>query len=475
MRSSIRSMMTGLGVMGVLAGCSAPPVPQSTNDLPFSVPNQWKAGEGNSRAETTSASTGWFLVFNSSVLNSFIEEAFENNPNLQIVKQRLEAAGIDRNRIVSSFGPQGVISSDALTRGRMSGVRNTSGNQAIFQLDMSWELDLWGRQKALSREARWRQKSAENAFEFERFSLAAMVARLWLNIVEHKQMLNIQQKAILVWNNQYASALSRYQKGSLSINDVHTIMSALASSQAQLEKLERTLGMNIRALKVVLGKYPDKTGMGFVESILPPAPVFPRADAPAELLMKRPDVTAVRAELEAKDAATVAAHLAMYPSLKLSLLPRFLSGSLTGLNGNSSQIDASAGFAVPLFNRRTLTATRDKAALEAKQAFGRYVQTVLQAYQEVEQALDNEALINNEWRAQKQAHEAANAATSLNARDYERGLIPLGDYLASQNRALELEQSIIALEALRLRNWVSLQLALGNPVSAQPTNTKNNT
>ncbi len=475
MRSSVRLVMAGISVMVVLVGCSAPPAPESTNNLPFSVPSQWKSGEEDGRAETASASTGWFLAFNSPVLNGFIQEAFERNPNLQVVKLRLEAAGIDRDRLVSSFGPQGVVSADALTRGRLSGAKKTGGNQAVLQLDMSWELDLWGQQEAQKKEALWQQKGAKHAFEFERFSLAAMVARLWLNIVEHKQMLNIQQKAVLVWNNRYASVLGRYQNGSLRIHDVHTVMSALSSSQARLESLERALGTNIRALKVVLGKYPDKTGMGFVEGALPSMPEFLGMDAPATLLMKRPDIAMVKAELEAKDAATAAAHLAVYPSLKLSLIPQFLTGGLIGLNGSSGQVDASAGFTAPLFNRRTLTAMKEKAALEAKQAFRRYTQTVLQAYQEVEQALDNEALIHNEWRAQKQAYKAASAAADLNARDYERGLIPLGDYLASQNRSLELEQAITALEALRLRNWVSLQLALGNPVSTRSIDNNSNT
>ncbi|OZG72782.1 hypothetical protein BTA51_14780 [Hahella sp. CCB-MM4] len=447
-----------LGLM-LVTGCTGAPPQHDVQTLPFNIAPQWQISDTEIRQ---APSTGWIHQLGSSDLEQWVRQALKSNASLLEVSEKLKATGYRQQQINSSGGLQIDSRLSADKAHGLSGNRNDDTEGWILHLDMSWEFDLWGKQEALEEQARWQRISVEHEFRYQVFSLTAQIAQAWITIAELSLLEVLQQNALNNWKAVVNSVRRNVARGQVSNGDLQYTLTELALAESALEQTRRQLGKSARNIKIILGQYPtfDRKRL---PTELPEVPEIARMDSPARIMMQRPDILMAQAHLAATDAAASAAYADLFPRLSLNILPKILTGDLSGTSSQESTLTTSANLLQPLLDRRTLKARVNLAASQADQAFWRYTDTLLNAFFEVEQTAHNTLQMKREWQAIERAQSIAIKVAENDKRDYQRGLKTLRDYLSSQRRVIELSQQAVNMQADCLRNWVALQLALGRP------------
>jgi len=218
---------------------------------------------------------------------------------------------------------------------------------------------------------------------------------------------------------------------------------------------------------VLAGRYP--AALIQTSGDLPPLPPPVPAGLPAELVGRRPDLAAARERLLAADARLASARAALYPRLSLTASGGRSSGELGDLlDGEFAVWNLVGNLSQPLFQGGRLRAGVDLASAGREGAVAAYAQTLLQAYAEVESALDAETYLQTQEQALCSAADEALAARRLAEERYARGLTDMVTLLTAQNSAFESESRWLATRRQQLEARLDLHLALGGGFSPVP-------
>lgn len=501
----LRGGLTAASLL-VLAGCAS--VDRELLDTQLSTPPEaWTASD-----EAADPPTGdWVGAFGDDTLYALIDEALQHNNNLLAAAANLEAAragaritranllptlnasaGASRNAIVSdpSLAAQAGGASDTSGLraheledrfgidvdgdGKLDGL-DLDGNGALdapipnrrvyinnysLGAQINWELDLWGR---LSDETRAAYKDAGASladYDAARLSLAGAVAQAWFVLVEARQQRELAERDTTARESNLRVTERRYERGVASSLDVRLARSALGSSQANLAFRHQTEKENARRLEILLGRYP--AAELDAAAALPELPALQGAGAPVEILTRRPDLVAAEARMEAAGLRARAT--------RKQLLPRLTLSSQLGTSGPdlADVIDPerlagniAAGLFQPLFQGGRLLANSKRARKAAEVSLLSYAQTVLEAYQEAENALSAEHYLALREDALKLAYEEAAEAEKLTERRYLSGAATIFNLLDAQTRRIASESSYIQAQQQRVSNRVRLYLAIG--------------
>lgn len=350
-------------------------------------------------------------------------------------------------------GQDGIIDSDLPNR-------RLYINNFFLGADISWELDVWGR---LRDETRASYKDAAAAYAdlaAAELSIAARVAQAWFSLIEARQQRELAERDVEARESNLRVTERRYDRGVASSLDVRLSRSALGSSQSNRALRKRLELEASRTLEVLLGRYPAAELKAAAQ--LPALPALSGAGAPGDILARRPDLIAAEARMDASGLRSRAARKQLLPTLTLSsrintsgpdlgdlLDPERLAGNIAG------------GLAQPLFQGGRLRANAKRARAAAEARVFEYVQTVLTAYQEAENALAAEGLLAEQENALRLAFEEAAAAEELTERRYASGAATIFNLLDAQTRRIQSESQFIQAQQARVSNRVQLYLAIG--------------
>ena len=213
-------------------------------------------------------------------------------------------------------------------------------------------------------------------------------------------------------------------------------------------------------MEILLGRYP--AGLIDGDTPLPELPPIGPGGVPSDLLNRRPDVAAAEARLAAAGLRAEQARLALLPSLSLSARASTSEDALgEALDPARLAAQLISNLSAPIFNGGALQAERDAARARAETATENYVTTVLNAWNEVEDTLEADALLALQETAQLRALEEARLAEELGERQYANGLISIFNLIDLQTRRLTAESSLISARSARASNRVRYHLALG--------------
>jgi NodT family efflux transporter outer membrane factor (OMF) lipoprotein len=416
---------------------------------------------------TTSEGASW--SFGDATLERLIAEALENNRELASAAARLEAALVQA-RIA---GADRLPTLDANLNG--SRVRqNFVGlpipgapdplvqryNSFGVSLDLSWEVDLWGRVRAgeLAAEADARASTAD--LFAARQSIAAQTAKAWFALVEARQQAQLARDTVASFEDNAEWIRERYQRGVAQPLDLRLALSNAADARAALQGTEVVAGRTARQLEVLLGRYP--AGDAEVSSQLPGLEHPIPAGLPAELLERRPDLRAARERLIASDRRLDQAGAARLPSLRLTASGGRASDDLGDLlDGDFDVWAVAGGLTAPLFHGGRLKAGEELADARTREAYAQWTQRALIAFSEVETALGSEAYLERRVRELREATDQARAAERLARDRYRAGVEGVLAVLEAQRRAVSNEARWLAARRERLDNRIDLWLALG--------------
>jgi multidrug efflux system outer membrane protein len=439
-----------------LTGCEALKAPRTISTSKIDGPAVFAAAQSDQNAKI---STGWLSEFNDARMTELVMEALQHNNNLQSTAHRLRAA--KEGTIIGGAARKPTVG--ASTGYRRSGGENTSSSESYsLSLNAGWEPDLWGRLRNSDLATRADYAATLADYRGARLSLAANTARSWCNLVTAERQLDLAQRTVISYQKALPVVKRRYIAQTLRAVDVQFALNNIASAERTLRSSQLSRDNAARSLEVLLGRYPSATIAS--SSTLPTLSKNVPAGLPSELLARRPDLQAARADLFASAQRAEVSRKNLLPSLNLS-------GGLS--NGDSSirrafdpnflVYSAAASLAQTIYRGGALSA-QARAALERNRAeINDYANAALLAFREVESAIGADHSLREQETFLEAEVEQSNRAEKRALDDIILGIEGASflEYLEAQRRAESARAALIRLRNLRLQNRIDLHLALG--------------
>lgn len=460
-----------IGSLALLSACSATsPVPPQ---LPFALPDTFHEGFDSLAGTDTDGRSGnsWWTHFSDEHLNQLVDTALVRNPaqaqalaRSRVAEARVRLTRADQlPQIGAGFGSirqrqnLGVMMGPL---GDLAGNGASISNQHNLSLDVSWELDLWGRLSALTAAARADYLASAEQLRGARQSLTAQVAQLYFNIVHARAQVELSERTVAAMHEMSRQVGNRVAVGIASPADGMLADANLGSAEAGLEQRREALERSLRQLEVMLGSYP--AGSLQTAASLPVLSAPPVTGIPAQLLERRPDVRAAELALLGAGYQLEAAERSFLPSLSLTGSAGYSGNDFSELLNSRNLIWSIAGRMLqPVFQGGRLVAQVDMIEGQRDEALHAYAETALNALAEVESILAIESLLQRREQSLDAAASAAEEAVRVSLNRYLQGIDPFLNVLESQQRALDGRSAHISARYARLENRIALYLALG--------------
>jgi len=457
----------------LLFGCTVGPdyqrpAPLGKNPLP-SVFAEVKSGNpGKWKQATPSAHLprgAWWRIFGEAELNRIETRATADNQTLAGFLARFEQARALVNVSRADWAPQ-VSAAPDINRQRTS-ANMQSGTSTIFNtynvpLNASWELDLWGRVRREVEGARALAAAAGDDFESAKLAVQAEVAIDYFTLRSVDSQANLIRETIKSYQRFLELTQDRHSSGIATDYDVSLAETQLKSTEAQLPALELQRAKLVHALAALCGQaalgFAIAPAHGIAESAAPAIP----AGVPSEWLEHRPDIAAAERRMVAANADIGQATAAFYPKVMLNGSAGYQSIHASNLFTWPSRAWAfGPSLQLPVFTGGRTTAQLASARAAYDSAVASYRQTVLAAFQDVEDQLASQRLLAEQLGKEQAALVAARRTLEISITRYKGGLITYLEVAVVQNTALTHEQTVVQLAALRQSAGVSLIKALG--------------
>jgi NodT family efflux transporter outer membrane factor (OMF) lipoprotein len=410
----------------------------------------------------------WWEVFDDPLLNGLVAQVEIDNQNIKLAEANVRQARALTEQARSAFFPT-VTGGASATRGSLSGTgRSTSAgtgsggvvNVYNLSLEGTWELDLWGR-------VRRNVESSEASAQASAADLGAATLSAQALLVQDYLLLRVQdaeidllQNTAAVYEKSLQLTKNQYAVGVAGRSDVVLAEAQLKSTQAQAIDAGVQRAQLEHAIAVLIGKPPAAFS-------IPPTRMketFPEipTGVPSELLERRPDVAAAERRTAAANAQIGVAQAAFYPTLTLSATGGFASSSIANLLSLPSRYwSVGAALAQTLFDGGLRRAQTEQAIAGYDASVANYRQTVLTAFQEVEDSLAALRLLEHEAVVQDEAVSAARESVTITTNQYRAGTANYLAVVVVQAGALQNERTAVAIRGQRLAASVALIKALG--------------
>ncbi len=397
----------------------------------------------------------WWRVYQDASLEAVVEEALSHNADLLIAAARVDEARALLGEANSFFWPSIDAQASASrqevstrTSTFFSGIpREYSNHRAT--LNVSYELDLFGRLRSNAAAARAELEASEASREAVRLALAAQVARSYFALRALDEQVLLTRRNVALREEALALQRRRLQGGVISEFDLRQLEAETAVVRAQLPPLERDRSREEVALSVLLGRSPKRVFEGNVrvkDSVdeTPGPPAIPPG-LPSELLLRRPDLVEAERLLAAANARIGVARAEMFPSIALTGFLGSESAALSNLfsGGAAATWQIAASVSQPIFQGGRLQARTEAAEARERAALAQYQQAIRAAFGEVRSALIAQSRARESYEAESVRANALAESLRLARLRYQNGV-------ASQLDVLDAERGLLAAQIARV-------------------------
>ncbi|GLQ32762.1 efflux transporter outer membrane subunit [Litoribrevibacter albus] len=452
---SIRSLIS-LALVGLLGACStlSETVPDGTSGEAlsgFEIPKQWSAEADQS------VSQAWHQVIASESLDSLIKEALAHNQDIKASASRVLAARSQAEITSGKLWPEIEASFEGRRQRAASGM--TTNNYSLG-LNLSWELDVWGRLSDSEQAALMSYQEQTFLYQSAKQSLAAQVALAWIEAIESKrqyQLAKAQEKSL---KDSLDVIEDGFKSGVREALDVYSARAEWINGQTAVLERQQTVNQALRDLSVLLGRYPSL--VNDIPDALPINLPTLRTNLSSRLLEQRPDVRAAYAAVMSQQSNVLVAGANRLPRFTLTGSVGASSDTLSDvLRGDELIWNALGGLTAPIFNAGQLANEEQRQQHLLEAAIAEYRQTALTAFSEVEQSIDNDHWIAQQMATAKDAVAVSKQAEQQAFESYLSGLDNLNTWLQSQRTAFERTSRLMQLETSYFQNRIQLHQALG--------------
>ena len=447
-----------------LAGCASPagiaPRQAPIDPVAVGVP----AGPAAAPAFVEAA---WWTGLGDPRLNDLVGRALEGNPSLQAAQARLDRASAGLEGARAADGVHGEASLE-VSRQRytehgmvpkpIAGSLQTTGT---LQAAASYEFDFFGRHRAEIEAAVGAQRAAEADVAAARLVLASQVSRTFLQLARLFEQREVAVRALAQREDMLRLIRQRVDAGLDTRVELRQGEGALPETRQAIESLDEQIALTRHALAALTVQPPS--ALDDLVPRLADLHHFPLPDrVPADLVARRPDVTAARWRVEAATQDAAAAKARFYPNVDLLAFAGFSSISLDRLlKGGSAQYGVTPAIHLPLFEQAALRANLRGRTADIDAAVDTYNGAVVDAVRDVADQLGSMQSIDRQLVQQQAAGEAAESAYDLAMQRYRAGLGTYLTVLNAESNVLQQRRLAADLHTRALDVQVSLARALG--------------
>ena len=486
------SVFVCAGTLALLTGCSVGPdyvEPSNPQPAQYSESGPWK--KATPRDDISKGD--WYKVFHDPKLNELEAQATTTSETLLAAIARVsesralareteaeffpsvnfEASG-SRQRTSPNNGqllaqtPAGSPGLPVDTPGGVVNIPGSSGRSkaytftsaTVVPFDLSYEVDIWGKIRRSFESAGASAQASLADYENILLGLKAEVATNYFALRTADSEISVQLRSIDSYQQNLNLTNSRFQGGISTQLDVDQAEATLASAQSQLATLRSQRAQLEHAIAVLVGVPPEGFKIAYHPLDIRP-PRIP-AGLPSDLLERRPDVAEAERRCAAANAQIGVAIAAYFPVVNLTGSTGFDSGDLGLLFNWQSRIwSYGPNIQFPIFEGGQISATVKEKKAEYEENVANYRESVLVAFQNVEDSLSSLRYLADQQEAQDRAYKAYKAALDLTNARYTTGLVSYFDVIQAQGLELNAEQLDVQVAGNRIATTVQLIKALG--------------
>jgi NodT family efflux transporter outer membrane factor (OMF) lipoprotein len=451
------------------ATVQAPPPEYKESPTQFPDSNAWKVAQ----PQDAMLHGKWWEIYNDPELNSLEEQLNINNQNIKLSFENfMEARALiaqARSQLYPTVGttPSYSHSSSSAnlknsvgTTGTTGSGTNTTSSLTVLPATVSWEPDLWGKVRNTIHEAQYNAQLSAADLENERLTEQASLAVFFFELRGQDALLNIFDVTVDADQKSVDLSRARFETG---VDDKISLVEAqitLQSAIANRTNLGVARAQYEHAIAVLIGTSPSNFSIP-IKALNAKPPEIPLG-VPSQLLERRPDIAASERNMAAANAQIGIATAAYYPNLTLTAEAGFESSAIKNLLTWPSRFwSVGPSLSETIFDAGLRRATVNQFEAVYNADVASYRQTVLTAFQQVEDSLASVRILSDQIQQQQQTEQSALKFLDLSTARYETGVDQYLSVLVAQTTLLGTQQQLATLRTQAMTSSVQLIEALG--------------
>lgn len=401
----------------------------------------------------------WWQIYHNPQLDSLVNFALEHNRDLAVAASRVEASRYALSVARAEYLPS---LSSMLQIGAESAAKERTYNFAL-QPTVSWNVSLFGALKHTERESQANILSSKWSYRGVLLSLTKEVVAAYYTLQQASQSLSLAQQSLLLRKEQLRLITQMQQQGFSTRLDLEQARSLVFSAQSDVAKYERSVAQSRLSLTTLLGVMPQKDSLTDSPLTVDGLPKMLDAGVPSDIIEQRPDVMESYYDLQASAARVGVARSNRFPTISLTGSGGLISSAARRLFADGYwEWSAASGLTQPIFSFGKLKRNEQIARVEYEEAVKEYEQTVINAVNEVEQALVAISTFDTQIAYYDEYVVSNKRVADLTRALYERGLSDYFDVISTFQTWYDSQINFIAILAQQYINYAELVMALGD-------------
>jgi len=457
----------------LLVGCAsiphlgAAPEPRSAESF-GAVRTLARARIGETRIGETWPAADWWRAYADPQLTALIEEGLKSAPSVEIAAARLRSAQGSRQQAGAALLP----SIDANANVAEAKQSYNNGIPALFvpkgwndtggaSIDLSFDLDLWGKNRAALRAATSDKVAAALDVQQARLVLSTNIASAYADLAQQYAERDVEEAALRSRLDSQSLVANRFTTGLDTKAELKQADAAVPAARADLAATDESIALTRNRLAALIGEGPDR-GLAIARpAVMVQARGVP-ADVTTNLIGRRPDVAAARARVQSAADRINVARADFYPAVSISALAGFESLGITNLfKGGSSYGNAGPAISLPIFHGGVIAGQYRTARATYDEAVATYDSTVADAFHDVADAITSQSMLAERLKQTRHALADAEEGYAVAKLRYQGGLSTYLTVLTAEDTVLQNRRTVADLEARAFTLDVALVRALG--------------
>lgn len=430
---------------------------------------QLKSAESFSAPAVAWPGDRWWQAYGDPQLDALIEEALRDSPNLAVAQARLRLAGAMTQEAGSTRMPE-VTGSASFNEAKQSynylipraALPQGWNDYGQAKLNLSWELDFWGKNRSALAAATSEQQAAKAEVAETRLILSTSVASAYAELLHLFTVRDSDAAALALRSKTVELFRQRHEFGLENLASVRQVEARESAAEAQLLAIDERIALQRNGVAALLGAGPDRglaithpTAQFAGSTGLPP-------NLALELLGRRPDIVAARLRTEAAAKRIDQQKAGFYPSVNLLAFAGVQSLGIDNLTKSGSDIGSiGPAISLPIFNTERLQGQLRGAHAEYDAAISTYNATLSNALHEVADAATSRKSLDGELAASRAAVTAAAEAHSIVSERYKGELATYLDVLSAEDQLISAQRGLAEIETRAMVLDVAMVRALG--------------